>query len=179
MLKEEVDEYLKLNIKDLKKVASNIIKNKNIEDILVSDLIIHLYDNHNKLEYKRVRGYCITWIGNNFKWSRSPFNYDRSKYSTEFDQEVITLPDNMSDVDIDNDGMFKNEYDYYVEIYGEVKATYLYTLQDKYNSLPKHLQILFDMHFMEGLSYRKIAKRIRCSSNTISKMVKILKEKIK
>jgi hypothetical protein len=193
--KQIIDNYLNQRYTYLLKCAKNILlKNKTAIQAgdLISELVIHLYENEDKIkhyiEIDRLEGFCVTYLNLNGKYITSTLN---KKYKLQFDELDDVMEKKLYSNDDEIDFMDKDLYEKELyNFFNEEQVEKLLNINSILDQLTLPEQILFDAYFVKNLSYDKICaqytffkekdgKRITYKSKkSIYNMMTNLKEKI-
>jgi hypothetical protein len=154
--KRFIDQFLIENYKFLNECAKNILKGKKTDyNDLVAELTIYLYSNKTKLidyiDIKMLQAFSVSWLKIQGRYKTSPFNIKYQSYSNESEMpEVSSSPD-----EVVEDPYIKDLRNHFND---ESVQKILY-IHNQYGNLTKVQQILFDAHFIDGLSYDKIRSK--------------------
>jgi DNA-directed RNA polymerase specialized sigma24 family protein len=201
MLKKDIDNYFKLNIKvlktlSLKIVRSNKWKSKDPDldsDELLSFLFIHIYENIDDMKkYTEINfnAFVRMFIHNQWYWSNSDFRRSRRHLHKQID-----IVDRLDDITTDSysyqdtswEGVSFNAPDnvklYVTELFdkglGEESIKKVCAALMSRTLLPYHQQSLFDFYFIDGLTTREISNICKIPTTSVHYMLKDLKEKVK
>jgi hypothetical protein len=192
--KKTIDNYINERYEYLYKCANNILLNNKraIEaGDLVSELVIHLYENENKIQQyinmNKLEGFCITYMNLNGKYESSTLN---KKYKLQFVELDNIMANKLSSVD-EYDLIDVDEYEKELNKYfTQYQIEKILKIDSILNQLTIPEKILFDAYFVKNLSYDKICKsytffiekngkRVKYKSKkSIYNMMNDLKEKI-
>lgn len=192
--------WINQNYTRLSKVAKDVSPNE------WRDLMTHycLYLNDNWLSFSNIPNnderlrFSTTWLANNSRWSKSSFNLEFKVNNLETQWDIPDLQVEEPSFDITADGSesrdnrvvdpqikwivisMKEWIRDTTDKWGEVRGYNLIKLRYVYlNDLTITEKVLYDLHFTEGLSVRRIAKQLDLPISGTYQMVKCLKNKIK
>lgn len=189
--KKLIDVFIADNYKYLHTCAENILKRRrHFSFDLVSELILFLYGNQNKLEdyidIKMLQAFCVSWMKLQCKYKTTPFS--RKYLEPEYNETQTPIAD-VIEVDVEF-----GEEDYVKDLrvnYTDNQIKKILDIHQIYPTLSPVNKILFDAYFIEGLSYDKIkdkytffrtknGKKIYYKSKkSIYNLMKDLKDEIK
>jgi hypothetical protein len=161
-------------------VANNVLQKYNRQH-LKYDLVHHcvdwVYAHPTKIikyiddDTQSIEKYCVRFIQNNAKWSKSPFNV---KYLTNNlnDEEFDILDE--SPINIDHD-----EEDYLSSILSTEDMHKVYVIKKIIDTFPIHQRTLYEDYFVSNLSLRDLSKKYNISTGSAFNLLKTFKNKIK
>lgn len=162
--KAHIDKFVSTKYDFIRTCGKNIMKGKklNYED-LVSELLIFLYDNKEKLEpyvtndpinYNDLTAFSISWMKLQAEYATTPFSKKYSNRSTDWEMPEIAGED-LSDTNTLEEDYVKDLR----TIYTDEQVHNILKIHDIYPNLTKSQQILFKAYFLEDLSYDKIKEK--------------------
>jgi hypothetical protein len=159
--KETIDNYLNQRYEYLLKCAKNILlKNKTTiqPGDLISELVLHLYENEEKIKQyiviDRLEGFCVTYLNLNGKYITSTLN---KKYKLQFYELDDVMSKKLSSTDEEFDLMDKDLYEKELHnFFNELQVSKILKINDVLDQLTIAEKILFDAYFVKNLSYDKI-----------------------
>lgn len=169
------------------------------------DLITHycLYLDTNWVQFSVIPNnverlkFSTTWLSNNARWPKSAFKLEFKVNNMEAQWDIPDTEVEEPNIDIldisdeRNNRVIDPQIKWMVismkewikdttDKWGEVRGTNLIKLRYVYlNDLTLTERVLYDLHFTEGLSVRKIAKQLDLPISGTYQMVRVLKNKLK
>lgn len=161
--KKTIDEYITNRYKFLIECSTNILLNNKTPikaGDLVSELVLYLYDNEEKIttyiNFGKLEGFCITYLNLNGKYLTSTLN---KKYRLQFDELDLVKSNKLSNTEnydlIDMDDYERDLSNHFTN--EQIKK--ILSVNSIFDKLTTAEQILFDAYFIKNLSYDKITKR--------------------
>jgi hypothetical protein len=160
--KTHIDKFINSKYDFIRTCAKNIMKGKKLNyDDLVSELVLFIYDNQERLlpylsndpnTYNDLTAFSISWMKLQAKYSTTPFSKKYNNMATEWE-----MPEIATEVNADLD-----EADYIKDlktIYTDDQVENILKIHEIYPTLSKSQQILFKAYFLEDLSYDKIKEK--------------------
>jgi hypothetical protein len=160
--KTHIDKFINSKYDFIRTCAKNIMKGKKLNyDDLVSELVLFIYDNQERLlpylsndpnTYNDLTAFSISWMKLQAKYSTTPFSKKYNNMATEWE-----MPEIATEVSADLD-----EADYIKDlktIYTDDQVENILKIHEIYPTLSKSQQILFKAYFLEDLSYDKIKEK--------------------
>lgn len=141
--------------------------------------------------------FSTTWLSNNARWPKSAFKLEFKVNNMEAQWDIPDTEVEEPNIDIldisdeRNNRVIDPQIKWMVismkewikdttDKWGEVRGTNLIKLRYVYlNDLTLTERVLYDLHFTEGLSVRKIAKQLDLPISGTYQMVRVLKNKLK
>lgn len=157
--KKIIDSFITIRWDFLQECSMNITKNKKIEGgDLLSELILFLYDNQDKIEpyldIKMLEGFSVSWMKLQAQHKTTPFN---RKYGRNNNEDGVEIPDTECQ---DTDDLTEEEYIRDLKsIYTDEQIEKILRIHEIYPTLDRVNKLLFDAYFMEDLSYDKIREK--------------------
>jgi hypothetical protein len=170
--KKIIDTFITNRYEYIYECATNILKGKKEEPgDLVSELVIYLYNNEEKLEpyisIRMLEGFSISWLKLQAQYDNTPF---MRKYKKNNNGEGVEqrMTDNAEPInDITEDEYIKDLR----RVYTDQQVENILKIHEIYPNLSKPHQILFKAYFLEGLSYDKIKDKYTFFENKNGKRV--------
>lgn len=158
-----IDEYIKQRYTYLYKCAKNILlNNKSALEAgdLISELVIHLYENENKIQQyiamDKLEGFCVTFLNLNGKYASSTLN---KKYKIQFDELDEVMSNKLTSAD-EYDLIDKDEYEKELnKHFSQTQIEKILKIDSILSKLTIPEKILFDAYFVKNLSYDKITQQ--------------------
>jgi hypothetical protein len=173
MKKNEIDNYITNNYKDLVKYSKAMIYLKNLNetpDYFVTQTYLHLLKNKEKLTNDNIKDYISTFIYKNSSWVNSTVremgSVLKTPQTTEFIEEMYDFEDNNEFEMIVDDEISMTDYETIVELYRQ--------------SLISPYKIRIAQAFFDGKNYtvRKFANHFGFSTTPAMKILQELKADI-
>lgn len=188
MWKQTVDNFINVEWCSLNTISKSITKWNYDSGDLLSELVIYLYDNEDKLLYyynnNLMKGFCVTWMKTQIQHKTSTFRRKYVKNGGEYlENHPMDLPNN----DFEKDDWEKDMSN----IFTDEQIEMVKKIYECYPLLTEAQKVLFKAHFIEGLSYDSIRKKYTFfrekdgkkvyykSKKSIYNLMMTLKEKIK
>jgi len=159
--KKSIDDFLVDQWDFLLKCAKNCLKGKktNYND-LVSELVIYLYDNQDKIEpyfedrrNNAVLAFSISWLKLQSTYNNTTFMRKHQMKSNE--GEIPEVREMAETPELEGDEYIRD----LKRIYTDEQVERIMKIQDTYPQLSKVNQLLFKAYFIEDLSYDKIKQK--------------------
>lgn len=162
--KKEINTFIEQRYDYLLECSKNILKknNRGIDPTeLVSELVIHLHTNRDKIEdyirLNKLEAFCVSWMNIQGKYYTSPLNIKYTIRAYEMDDYT---KETYGEIDETIEVIDKNEYEQdLLQHFTEDQVEKIMLVDKIYPSLTKSEQILFDAYFIKNLSYDKIVER--------------------
>lgn len=161
--KKTIDEYITNRYKFLLECSKNILltnKTPITPGDLVSELVLYLYSNEDKIQtyinFGKLEGFCITYLNLNGKYLTSTLN---KKYRLQFDELDLIKTNKLYNTE-NYDLIDKNDYERELnEFFTQEQINKILSVNSIIDKLSVAEQILFDAYFIKNLSYDKITKK--------------------
>lgn len=158
--------------------------NNDDADELLGLFTIYLNENWEKFQSipdgdERIK-WTQTWLRNNVNWTNSEFNKQRRVNSLKEEWEQEAPYDDLIEVRCETDR--DDIRDWLVDLnrnYSDTQVEKLVRLREIYLTLTTAEKVLWDLHFTNGLSLRKIGIKLNLSHMAIFTMLRDLKQKIR
>lgn len=158
--------------------------NSDDADELIGLFTIYLNDNWLKFSTipdgdERIK-FTQTWMKNNVRWSNSLFNKQKRVNNLGQEWEQKDSYDDMIEVRCETDrGDIRDWLLDLTRNYSDTQVEKLVRLREIYLTLTTAEKVLWDLHFTNGLSLRKIGHKLNLSHMSIFTMLRDLKQKIR
>lgn len=171
--KQTIDTFITTRYEYLLECATNILKGKTCDPgDLLSELIIYLYDNQEKLDpyisIKMLEGFSVSWL-------KLQAQYDNTTFMRKYKRN--RNPEGAEDIrdEISQTGEEDTLEEEYIKdlrrVYTEEQVENIMKIHDIYPTLTRPQQILFQAYFIEGLSYDKIKDKYTFFENKNGKKI--------
>lgn len=170
--KKTIDTFISGRYEYLLECATNILKGKTCDPgDLVSELIIYLYDNQEKLDpyisIKMLEGFSVSWLKLQAQYDNTTFmrKYKRNR-NAEGAEDIRDESEQTGEETLEEE---------YIKdlrrVYTEEQVENIMKIHDIYPTLTTPQQILFRAYFIEGLSYDKIKDKYTFFENKNGKKI--------
>jgi hypothetical protein len=126
--------------------------------------------------------FTTSWLSDNSKWENSEFNRDYKVNNLEEMWDIPDVPNDEEYIDLSSD-IDEGSRDMILDLlkkYGEVRAEKILGVRYIYlNELSLEERVLYDLYFIQMLSCRKIAVKLKLPTMAAYVMITNLKNKIK
>jgi RNA polymerase sigma factor (sigma-70 family) len=169
-----LNQYLERRLTYLRTIASKITNNRNISDDLVNDAAIVILTKSNfKGEINDMamdKYFCgiMTWIHQNNLLKRKKMTYIEEGFNLEGSTEIVYHETQKTFY----------EWELIESGYTEEQANKLSNIKFNLKKLKPYERNLYKMYFEQGLSLRKIARKVKLHHSTIFIHLRDLKSKL-